>query len=1003
MKKIIRIASVIALASASLLYVGCTKDFSADIAKTNQDVAALNQKVESLNSTVQTINGTVESLKTTKADLSKVEELDAAIKSALEKKIGELEESLKKTAGDASAAAADAAAAKTDAAAAQAAADAVAEDLEKANAKLDTVIADVKNVADSLDIVAANVKALRADVDSLQNWQAGIDNAIKKLTGKVEALAVRITSIVAVPSEYYEFQKFVIDTVGVSNGSLDTNIFKSTFVVAPASAVADLNAANFKVYLKEGLTRGTATPTPIDTVLAVKKIVKNETNGTVTVFAGIKAFPTAAEGKQIYYSLAYNGEDGAGEYSEYSEFVKAHNAEDTKILRLANIITVKDKATAKEITEAKSYVDTIAYDNAKDTVYKTAFNGRCDVVAKLNGELISLAEFAGIIGTQVKKLAIDTTVTVKDSILVSSDDKCYSARTWGPWPDDYNNPPYKAELDWWISAGMKADGSVNANGIKQIKKGVFAKAKATDYHYFGNMTTVTSNIKVSGNTIGHAITDTLYIGGKNLGTTDLGKSSVEWYYDYAKTGIDKEFKINNKTAAKNLNNDTLTSGFFTLTKVDADYVKVAANGAKYAKVAADTTYNVEWATKYNIGVKADSTFAAFKWAFKAGPRPADPEAIKFAAADTIIGKKAIEVEFEGVYEASIAAIDELDNRSVIDDPVAVSVDGVKLSEKTYKGPKPITFNWTDEKTIVAKIKNAEAGKTYVIVAEANCAGITFTYEFTVTVVSAATPKFKALTTFVKEEGGKYSIEVAAPAPDTAASANNGKYIQKLNSMEFSKYFIVDTTDAVLTGLYAGFKTTDTTSTNEVFVNNTDKSVVGADKVTFDNKKFNWAPYDSTIANVVAYLITSENDTIDNVAIKFWTKEPIKSVAHKDSVIKHNNSNADVINLEGLFTVTDYMDSTVIKNGVTNLKGTWDYDLEFEFDDDKDTWTISGGTLPEGALTLVGNTLTLAAEGAQIVNPVTVEIPFVLSHALDKFGKAADDRQGTVKVTFTSAE
>ena len=49
MKKIIRIASVIALASASLLYVGCTKDFSADIAKTNQDVAALNQKIETLN------------------------------------------------------------------------------------------------------------------------------------------------------------------------------------------------------------------------------------------------------------------------------------------------------------------------------------------------------------------------------------------------------------------------------------------------------------------------------------------------------------------------------------------------------------------------------------------------------------------------------------------------------------------------------------------------------------------------------------------------------------------------------------------------------------------------------------------------------------------------------------------------------------------------------------------------------------------------------------------
>ena len=965
MKKIIRIASVIALVGASLLYVGCTKDFSADIAKTNQDVAALNQKVESLNSTVQTINGTVESLKTTKADLSKVEELDAAIKSALEKKIGELEASLNETAKTAAAAAADAAAAKTDAAAAQAAADAVAEDLEEANAKLDTVIADVKNVADSLDIVAENVKVLRADVDSLQNWQGEINTAIETLTGKVEALAVRITSIVAVPSEYYEFQEFSIDTVRVGAVRLDTNIFKSTFVVAPASALANLKPADFNVYLKEGLTR---TATPLDTVLAVKKIVTNETNGTVTVFTGIKAFPKTVSGSNndIYYSLAYNGKDGAGEYSEYSEFVKAH--ENNNPLGLQDIITVQDKATAKEITEAKSYVDTIAYDNAKDTVYKTAFNGRCDVVAKLNGELISLAEFAGIIGTQAKKLAIDTVVV----------------------------PPIINEI-------LNNDGTYTSgdNGIKQTKESVFAKIKKTNNGHFGNKTTVVSYIVVSGSSpVAYNITDTLYIGGKNLGTTDLGKSSVEWYYDYAKTGIDKEFKINNKTAAKNLV-DTLTSGFFTLTKVDTNYVKVAAKNAKYAKVAADTTYNVEWATKYNIGVKADSTFAAFKWAFKAGPRPADPEAIKFAAADTIIGKKDIEVEFEGVYEASIAAIDELDNRSVIDDPVAVSVDGVKVSEKTYKGPKPITFSWSDEKTIVAKIKNAEAGKTYVIVAEANCAGITFTYEFTVTVVSSATPKFKALTTFVKEEGGKYSIEVAAPAPDT--SATNLKYINVLNSMEFSKYFIVDTTEAVLKGLYAEFETTDTTSTKQVFVNKNDKSNVIADNVTFDNKKFDWAPYDSTIANVVAYLITSDKDTIDNVAIKFWTKEPIKSVAHKDSVIKHNNSNADVIDLVGLFTVTDYMDSTVIKNGVPNLKGTWNYELEFEFDNDKDTWTISGGTLPEGALRLNGTKLILAAEGAQIVNPVTVEIPFVVKHCLDKFGKAADDRQGTVKVTFTSAE
>lgn len=44
MKKIIRLASVIALAGAALLYVGCTKDFSGDVAKVDQKVTDLDAK-----------------------------------------------------------------------------------------------------------------------------------------------------------------------------------------------------------------------------------------------------------------------------------------------------------------------------------------------------------------------------------------------------------------------------------------------------------------------------------------------------------------------------------------------------------------------------------------------------------------------------------------------------------------------------------------------------------------------------------------------------------------------------------------------------------------------------------------------------------------------------------------------------------------------------------------------------------------------------------------------
>ena len=1064
MKKIIRIASVIALASASLLYVGCTKDFSADLAKTNSEVAAQASKVAALEATVQTINSTVENLKTTKADAAAVN----ALKEDLESKINTLTSALEQTA--------------LLAASAQADADAVAADLEVEKAKLDSIILVV-------DTLAIESEALRKDVDSLYKNSEELESRIDELEGRVDALSARIADIVAVPSMTPEIRLFSIDTVSADGeGKVDSIIFAATFHVSPAAAVESINEKNVKLSIKEGLTRSQEDCEPFDSTFNVAKVIKNADKGEVTVFVGIAGkaeetvlttkvpgpVPPAPDpttekyeitvkgvkytftvtttynqdgsvkevkvdgghdaaiikliqllklaftgetpvigGSSFYYSLAFCGEDAAKEgYEKVSEYTKTHAGSFADIVTLQNTITVIDKVTKDAITENnRDYRDTISYDK-DSTVFATAFNGHCAVVAKLNGEFISLEALADIIGTKASSLAIDTTVRVKpeeETILVSYDDKLYSARTWGPWPDAYNTAPFKAELDWWIAAGMKADGSVNVNGIES-KNGVFFKKKGTDFHYFGNRTIVRSEITVgnSNKQKSETVRDFLYIGGKNLGTVNLGTSTEPWYYDFAIDAIKDEFSIKDTTAAKRLDKNLVVENKdgskFTLSKVSADSVKVSVEKVKYAKVAADTTYKVEWTTEYDLSKKADSTFSAFNWALKVGPRPADPATIKYAVDTVVRGTKSIKATFK-TYANSIAAVSELGNRVEFSKPEikSITINGKALDLTKNKAEKRFSFASVADGEVT--FLNAAEGTT-VVVATSKCAGITFTYEFTLNLTKGATPTFKALTTFVKEEDGIYSIEIAAPKPVHTHMSGNGAYIEALKTLAFNQYFVVDTTNAALDDLYAVFGTPDTTSTGKFFVNKSDYSKV-VDKVKFDDKAFAWNPYDSLTANVVAYLVIpgaaeEYNDTIDQVNIKFWTKDPIKSVAHKDSTVKHNNSKNDVIDLNGLFTVKDYMDSTVIKNGVENIIGSYEYGIEFEYGADS-TWTITGGTLSKGTLSLAGSKLTLSAQGAEIVNPVTVEIPFVVKHALDKFGVAAEDRQGTVKVTFTSAK
>ena len=929
MKKIIRIASVIALASASLLYVGCTKDFSADIAKTNQDVAALNQKIETLNSTVQTINGTVESLKTTKADLSKVEELDAAIKSALEKKIGELEESLKKTAGDATKAAADAAAAKTDAAAAQAAADAVASDLEKTNKKLDSVITDVKGVADSLDIVAANlasvsedVETLRADVDSLQNWQGEIISAINTLTGRVDALAARVSSIVAVPSMNAEFQKFSIDTAAVGDPK-DTILFGATFAVTPKAAVENIKPENLKLNFKQGLTRNEAYKD--STVTNIKVAAINKEKGEITVFAGYKTGLPHGN-TALYYSLEFTAKDAASEkeYGVNSEYVKAHgHGEDVTLQN--SFVAVKVDGFKKLKDEDKILNDTIPFNAKEGTAFGKLLT--TDIVTaafEVNGGLLSAKELGELVGVTIK-VKIDTFPTI-DTATVK---------------------------------GFK----VTNNGTSLNK---------ADASHVGNKLTIKADgFVINGKKHSCEMYEHHVIGAKTVEYT-LPAVSEPWTY----TSWEKVSRTVSITDCEDVHNaipeDGIPEGAFEITQDSGKGVDIAVTDALRNPEAKDTVYNVVFEQKADITKDTpDTVNITINWKYTLEGRPAD-KTIALANVDTLATgytskiKVAIDKDIVAkTYAAFDAAYDKtIDSAAVT---TAIKNAGVDIDSVVFGG-KIVNAELVDN--AVQLPAHSKAG-AYSVVLYKTVFGIKYTYTYTIN-LSWKEELYLHATPYVSAGVAKVDADTtAADGVYTLKEMDMAKYLQVFNAdtlaKGFDNYKVKFKTELEDSTYFANEKKDTsrgsiTLSPNEVKVNDG----------VLETAKLDWSNYKGRKVKVTAYLVIADTVKADSCTFTLQYDKPITSFSAGTQTIKRVAGKdasavlAKSFNIKGLYNGN--------KNLIVDTTGAWvngknNYGCEIEYNIDKASFKVNGETA-----TLVSGTDFEFTDGTD-ANPETAKIKF----------------------------
>ena len=207
MKRVFRMATVIALACASLTYTSCTKDYSGEIAEANKKIDNLQIKHDS--------------------DVAKLESEISALKSSL----SSLEAADKTLDGKVASNASDIATLKSKVAALETAVKGLEEKDAELKAAIEKQAADVKaEVLAKIDAMQAQIDELKAKADATD---AKLADVLKEAQAKVDeassALANELRSIVFVPQMYYdgvEAAEYLYATL------LDNSLLKNTDAAA---------------------------------------------------------------------------------------------------------------------------------------------------------------------------------------------------------------------------------------------------------------------------------------------------------------------------------------------------------------------------------------------------------------------------------------------------------------------------------------------------------------------------------------------------------------------------------------------------------------------------------------------------------------------------------------------------------------------------------------------------------------------------------------------------
>ena len=1006
MKKLFRMALVLALAGSALLYTSCTKDYSPDIKSLQDQINALGSDTDGLGyvkSQLQNVQSALSSLSGKDTELDgKITTLDGKLTNAISTINTALEGKADKTAVNA---------ALTD----------VNNEIQALKDILEGTD-EAQGLIDLLDNASASIQNLWGYADFIQSlsYVPATSNGLITvvpyyLTNTVDAdyeIAVGrhaewtvanhpdrdpITqwSFGQWPDPYNQWE-WVTDYETVqanAAGPVSQPLLVASFKVAPvaaASRVTDQTANLVAVDTKAAA----AAP---DTLIITKLVQRADAPGYVDVYAIPGKNVTLDDSFAVALCVTQKDEEAGLIESLTSDYAPA-----TVQANPENIVFEIFDNKLAEIVDPETEDDPVEVTPSSDPDSVNVFTaGRWSVVASFAGSYLTPEEAKDVFGVKIAQVspAVGDTIVAE----VAADDAYYDWKDLGfestVWPDRATEKKIKDlvndEHDTFQLSLHIANSHMVGETFTPSGK-VIGTFKATpdvvklaltpehpvripwDYKYYDDINdTLIAKIWVSGDR------------NKLIGNGDapLGKATKTWN---KKSEIDYTQGLGAVTPHTN---DTKA--------IDVELLSLA----EYGKSDSTYVYSIQ---QYNA---AECVMYTGEFDYVVEARPKDVK-IELGPVDTMVHfDQAITFAIEPIYKAIAAHAEAYAPFDTADVYPAFAAGLTQKSKKVeFEGKKvngaSVDFNVVydgtakkDASTLKTKIN--KVGQ-YVITVETVFAGVKYTYTLTVNASNnpaKIAPK-AAYVTVDNAETKDYSVEVKGDV-DTNANASN-RYDYFLVEMPFQDYIkVVDYAEdsevlkldhQVITEAAIGEVRTPGTPTD-------------LDRLTEDptvanlhnTRKFQWNTYDSLEFQVALVLFPAadEEAQVDSATVRLWTADPIPVFDGGDVlVVDHFAAGVAKANIAANLNIKDL--NGVALNDSTGLRTPgWDavakevvvdYDQALTFEDDFKKFKLISGAEHIEELKLSwedDGILVLRVNQGTIVEPIIIQVPVYLSHMLDR--------------------
>ncbi|MBR3285759.1 MAG: hypothetical protein IKI70_05735 [Bacteroidales bacterium] len=975
MKKLFRMALVLALAGSALLYTSCTKDYSPDIKSLQEQIDNINT---STTDGLPYVRTQLENLKSELGTLSsKVNtELSGKI-SALETKVDNAISSIN-----------DAIAKKADKSYVEA---------ELADLKDD--IADLVERLDAIDGEDGRLAEIDAAIEALQTASGAIDDLFATYAKFIQSIAY----VPATTSGVVEaFPYTLVD------GTTSDTLVVASFKITPPDARTRASLENSALVAVKTKSAAAAPDT-----LKIKKLVyRDDAPGYVDVFATLDGIldqepaldQVEAEGS-IAIAFAVQQVENTLTESVTSDYAPVQVGEAHTLL-----FQIFD-AEAGDIVnpETEDHEVRVSPTTKPDSV-AVFTSGRWSVVADLDGAYLTPDEAKDLFGVKIAAVS----PKAGDTLVEPKADKE------GYYDNNYGTGKKQVKDAFKVSAWPKRPKTVVdciVDSVEYYKIAVSVKNSHADG-------------PASGKAIGvyHAVPDSVEL---NLTPVDkYGQPQdvvIPWdykYYDNIKDTLIAKIKVDgdranlvgaDKTPTWNtVTNTDYTEGTGAVTEHSNDKEAIDANlvsAAEYGKIDSTYVYSIQ---KFDRST-ATEYVGNFEYVVEA--RPADA-VIELGPIDTM-------VHYESATKIAVEAITAAYNfhkdyyaKYPLD---TVAADAAKMGKVdsmvvTFNGKKEnITlsgdgFGFADGKettNFALPIEKVGEYKVFVYTHFANVG-----YTFVVTINAANNPaQIAPKQTYVTVDSEThYSVQVKGDV-DTAGT-KVGKYHYYLVDQPFQDYIKVINyafgSDSLMIDLQTITKMPADTA---VKAPATPVAVtrLAADSTVAqlaDKANYEWDKWDSLAFEVAVRLIpeVKKDATVDSVAVKLWTVDPIPVFDGGDGiVVEHEKDQLAKTNVIAGINIKDFNgialnDSTGLRKvGIDSLTNELvvDYDQDIEIGDIE---LVSGADhIEELKLSLDKETgdLSLDLNQGVIVTPIVVRVPIKLTYMLDR----GLDKTAYVYITF----